>query len=145
MLTPGVMSAHYSIEYRTLFTKFHATVVGQIGATEQLIFIQLGVLACYFAEEGNAMYSKPIPQLQQYNYLWDRVWTYGDLVVVFAFVTGVHFNLENMIRGFWNADRKCYALISALPYAQFFIMLFVSSYSRWWKIYPLVFIVACGL
>ena len=39
MITPGVMSAHYSIEYRTHFTKMHQTVIGVIGATEQLIII----------------------------------------------------------------------------------------------------------
>ena len=33
-LTPGVMSAHYSIEYRTHFTGVHTLVVGFIGATE---------------------------------------------------------------------------------------------------------------
>ena len=39
LIVPGVMSAHFSIEYRTHFTNFHNTVVGFIGATEQLIFI----------------------------------------------------------------------------------------------------------
>ena len=34
MITPGVMSAHYSIEYRTHFTHMHQTVIGFIGATE---------------------------------------------------------------------------------------------------------------
>ncbi len=34
LLTPGVMSAHYSIEYRTHFTKVDQTVIGLIGATE---------------------------------------------------------------------------------------------------------------
>jgi len=34
MITPGVMSAHYSIEYRTHFTHMHQTVIGVIGATE---------------------------------------------------------------------------------------------------------------
>ena len=38
-VTPGVMSAHYSIEYRTHFTGMHQTVIGAIGATEQLLFI----------------------------------------------------------------------------------------------------------
>jgi len=34
LITPGVMSAHYSIEYRTHFTNWHITTVGNIGATE---------------------------------------------------------------------------------------------------------------
>ena len=52
MIMPGVLSAHYSIEYRTHFTNFHSTVVGLIGATEQLIFIQIGLLTPLFFEEG---------------------------------------------------------------------------------------------
>ena len=32
--TPGVMSMHFSVEYRTHFTNFHQLVVGGIGATE---------------------------------------------------------------------------------------------------------------
>ena len=39
LITPGVMSAHYSIEYRTHFTNWHITTVGAIGATEQLFFV----------------------------------------------------------------------------------------------------------
>ena len=55
-LVPGIMSAHYSIEYRTHFTNFHNTVVGFIGATEQLIFIQFGTLLCFFLAESNEFY-----------------------------------------------------------------------------------------
>ena len=39
LMTPGVMSAHYSIEYHTHFTKMHLTVIGFVGATEQLLMI----------------------------------------------------------------------------------------------------------
>jgi len=52
-LTPGVMSAHYSIEYRTHFTNFHSTVVGAIGATEQLLFLQIAILACAIPASSN--------------------------------------------------------------------------------------------
>jgi len=37
--TPGVMSAHFLVEYRTHFTNFHQLVIGGIGATEQLCLI----------------------------------------------------------------------------------------------------------
>ena len=47
-IAPGCFSAHYSIEYRTHFTHFHATQVGMIGATEQLILVELGLLYCWF-------------------------------------------------------------------------------------------------
>ena len=57
MLTPGVMSAHYSIEYRTHFTNFHQTVSGFIGATEQLLVVQAGTLAMYFYPTSNEMFA----------------------------------------------------------------------------------------
>ena len=53
LITPGVMSAHYSIEYRTHFTNWHITTVGAIGATEQLFFVQLGTLYAAFSEKSN--------------------------------------------------------------------------------------------
>ena len=55
LIAPGVMSAHYSIEYRTHFTNFHSTVVGAIGATEQLLFVQIATLVCYFAPSSNGV------------------------------------------------------------------------------------------
>lgn len=39
MCAPASFSAHYTIEYRCHFTKFHAFHVGNIGATEQLLLI----------------------------------------------------------------------------------------------------------
>jgi hypothetical protein len=47
------MSAHYSIEYRTHFTHMHQTVIGYIGATEQLFFVMGPTLACCFFAESN--------------------------------------------------------------------------------------------
>ena len=52
-ITPGVMSAHYSIEYRTHFTKWHITTIGAIGATEQLFFIQIAHLWITWSERTN--------------------------------------------------------------------------------------------
>jgi len=61
LITPGVMSAHYSIEYRTHFTNWHITTVGSIGATEQLLFIQLGTLYCWWSAESNFAVQAPMP------------------------------------------------------------------------------------
>ena len=60
LIIPGVMSAHFSIEFRTHFTNFHNTVVGFIGATEQLIFIQFGTLLPLFLKDSNTIYSWPL-------------------------------------------------------------------------------------
>jgi hypothetical protein len=52
-ITPGVMAAHYSIEYRTHFTGMHTTVVGFIGATEQLLIVMFVTLSCaYLSANG---------------------------------------------------------------------------------------------
>ena len=59
-IAPGCFSAHFSIEYRTHFTHFHATQVGMIGATEQLILVELGHLAAYFALNSNDYFQTPI-------------------------------------------------------------------------------------
>ena len=41
------------------------------------------------------------PYLEGNNFLGLGPWTWGKLVIAFAFVTGVHFNSENIIRGIW--------------------------------------------
>jgi phosphatidylglycerophosphate synthase len=56
LLAPCVFSAHYSIEYRMHFTKFHAYHVSNIGATEQLIVVELAHLIPYFSEQSNEWY-----------------------------------------------------------------------------------------
>lgn len=137
-ITPGVMSAHYSIEYRTHFTKWHMTVVGLIGATEQLIFVQSGMLFAFFAEKANAVLEE---EIDVGGFTFDG----KQFLIFFSLVTGVHFNLENMYHGFVAAENKKYALICCLPYAQFFGMLFISSYSQFFKQYVFWFVVVNGL
>ena len=41
----------------------------------------------------------------------------GDIVLSFAFVTGIHFNVENVYASFRSADDTMYALGCLLPYA----------------------------
>jgi hypothetical protein len=69
----------------------------------------------------------------------------GDIVVFFALVSGVHFNLHNIISAFLETDTKGYGLMAMLPYAQFFGMLIVSSYSRFWTQFVFFFVVNAGL
>ena len=141
MITPGVMSAHYSIEYRTHFTHMHQTVIGFIGATEQLLFVQAGTLACYFYPKSNEMMADikfAVPGTDGYEI------TLGDIVVIFSFLTGVHYNIENILVSFCKAKDKGYALGCTLPYIQFFIMMYASSYSALFKDYPAYFLVLNG-
>ena len=70
--------------------------------------------------------------------------SWADIVTLFAFVTGIHFNLTNLITAFLAAEDKAYALGCLLPYAQFLCMMFFSSYSSLFKDYPAYFIILCG-
>jgi len=122
LLTPGVMSAHYSIEFRTHFTHMHQTVIGFIGATEQLFFIQFAHLLCSFYSNQILFAKVTIPGL-------DYETTVHALVIFFAFSTGLHYNLENIFVSLVHAKDKAYASGCLVPYAQFFTMMFASSYS----------------
>jgi len=110
-LTPGVMSAHYSIEYRTHFTGVHTLVVGFIGATEQLCIVMGVTLWCAIATGTNSFFLNSIT-LPLINYNTN----YRDVVIFFSCVSGIHYNLENIIRAFIEAKNKKYALGCLLPY-----------------------------
>ena len=115
-------------------------MIGFIGATEQLLFIQIGTLYCFFIKQSNALYAgKYIVPGTEYEM------TYADTVVVFAFLTGIHYNLENILTSFFAAEDKKYALCCMVPYAQFFVMLFASSYSSYFETYPAYFLILCGM
>ena len=139
LLVPGVMSAHYSIEYRTHFTKMHQTVIGFIGATEQLVFVQVPTVAAFFFADSNAYLDVlvPLPYLEKEVAL-------KDIIILFAFLSGLHYNIENILVSFCKAENKGYALGCVIPYAQFFLMLYCSSYSALWSQYPCYFLITCG-
>lgn len=82
-ITPGVMAAHYSIEYRTHFTGVHYTVVGMIGATEQLCILMTVTLVTLFHPLNNdfCKQSVVIPY-------FDYETTYGTLILVFVGTSG---------------------------------------------------------
>ena len=69
----------------------------------------------------------------------------ADTVVLFAAITGFHYNLTNLISGLKESSNKMYALGCMIPYAQFFMMLYTSSFSRFWSKYPYYFLVMNGL
>ena len=139
-ITPGVMAAHYSIEYRTHFTGVHYTVVGMIGATEQLCIFMTATLFCVFhpLNNGFCQQSVVIPY-------FDYTTTYGDLIWVFVGSSGYHWTTENFVRGFLAAKDKTYAVKILIPYFQFLIMMYISSYSRFYGTHTFCFIAINGL
>ena len=102
----------------------HQTVIGFIGATEQLLFVQAGTLACYFYPKSNEMFALTFT-VPGTGYEISG----GDFVIIFSFLTGVHYNIENILVSFCKAKEKGYALGCTIPYIQFFIMMYASSYS----------------
>lgn len=115
LITPGVMSAHYSIEYRTHFTNWHITTVGSIGATEQLLFIQLGTLYCWWNEQSNFAVQEPMPL--PFDLPFEYQPTIADIIIFFAAATGIHYNLTNLYYGYKQAENKLYAIGCMIPYA----------------------------
>ena len=71
--------------------------------------------------------------------------TIADAVTVFAALSGFHYNLTNLFAGLSAAQDKIYAIGCMLPYAQFFLMLYCSSVSRFWPQYPYYFLCMNGL
>lgn len=103
------------------------------------MFVQAGTLACFFVADSNEFFARKytVPSIEYET-------TIGDTVIFFAFVTGIHYNCENIIRSFLMAENKKYALGCLVPYAQFFMMMYASSYSQLFAAYPVYFIILCG-
>lgn len=70
--------------------------------------------------------------------------TVRELVFIFALLTGCHYNLENIFVAVMHSKDKAYALGCLLPYAQFFAMMFASSYSQLYADYTVYFVILCG-
>lgn len=71
--------------------------------------------------------------------------TMRDIVVWGSLISGVHYNLENLVYGYLAAKDKSYAIKCMIPYAQFFMMLWSSQWSRFWDMHALRFVVIAGL
>lgn len=114
LLNMSLLTAHFSIEYRTHFTNFHSTVVGNLGATELLITVQVGILIPAFFAETNTWYRTPLQLPFEQPFLKNPV--YADCFNVFSLLAGLNYQLTNFIVGFANAKDKVYALKALVPY-----------------------------
>ena len=65
-------------------------------------------------------------------------------MILLSFFTGVNYNLENILVGIHAAKDKRYALGCTVPYIQYFVMMYASSYSALFKDYPAYFLVLNG-
>jgi hypothetical protein len=138
-MTPGVMSAHYLVEYRTHFTNYHQLVILGVGATEQLCLIMSICSVALFFPDSTGCYTHELFSVAGYPIRGI------ELIVVIAFSSGFHYNAENMYYGWQEAKDKAYATKCLLPYLQFFAMMVASSYSRFYQARSMRFIILCGL
>jgi len=69
-------------------------------------------LACFFFVNSNEIYATKITVPGMDFEVEAR-----DIFIGFAFITGIHFNLENIYVGIRRAENKLYALGCLLPYA----------------------------
>lgn len=71
--------------------------------------------------------------------------TIGDIIILFAFSTGVHYNLTNFYEGMKASPNKGQAALRLIPYIQFFCMVYLSSFSQFWTKYTLMFVLINGV
>ena len=94
-----------------------------IGATEQLCIIMTFTLLCGIYSNEVILFSTVTVPFIGYETNW------RDVIVTFACLSGVHYNLENIIVSLMATKEKGYALGCLLPYALFFAMMYTSSLS----------------
>lgn len=92
-------------------------MINGIGSTEQICIVMSVTMIAYFHPEGNGAFLVELPVIGI---------TGRDIVVWGSFLSGFHYNLENLVYGYLGAKDKVYAVKCLLPYAQFVIMLWCS-------------------
>jgi hypothetical protein len=65
--------------------------------------------------------------------------------MVFSFVTGAVYNFTNIYHGFAGAKRKSAAAKALLPYLQLYLLIYLSSFSRFFQSSVLLFFAGLGL
>jgi hypothetical protein len=71
--------------------------------------------------------------------------TPGELVMWFSFTTGVYYNLQNIIAGFWGAKSKVRAFQCLIPYIQIYVLIYITSFSQFYEKAALLFFAGLGL
>lgn len=109
LMLPATFTPHYTIEYRKHFTDFHVTVVGFMGATESLLLMELFHITSYFSPLANDLHHLPFEVLGYKT-------TSSQIIMIFSFVSGIYYNLNNIVAGFIGAKDKTRAVKALIPY-----------------------------
>jgi hypothetical protein len=137
-MAPPVMATHYGIEYNSHFTNCHITAIGLIGATEQLLIQQGFILATATFEDTNDHYQGVVFTAM------GRDFTFAEILIIGSSLAGINFEINQYWGGFSNAVSKLYALQVFLPYCMFYMMLYGSTYSRFWSTHVFFFLHMTG-
>lgn len=69
----------------------------------------------------------------------------AHLILYFTFLTGFHYNVENIYYGFMGAKDKSYALKCLVPYIQIYVLVVLTSYSQFFNTAAFLFLAAIGI
>lgn len=108
-MLPATFTPHYTIEYRKHFTDFHVTVVGFMGATESLLIMEFFHLTSFISPLANNLHHQEFVVLGYTT-------TSSQLIMIFSFITGIYYNLNNIAAGFIGAKDKTKAVKALIPY-----------------------------
>ena len=71
--------------------------------------------------------------------------TPNDMVCLFVFLSGAHYNLTNIYEGIAGAKSKVDALKKLFPYIQIYVLAYLTSYSQFFQTAVLLFFGGLGL
>lgn len=70
---------------------------------------------------------------------------YGDIVVLFSFLSGTHYNVENIYYGIKGATSKRKAFMCLSPYLTIYVLVYLTSYSQFFVKGVYLFMAGIGL
>lgn len=65
--------------------------------------------------------------------------------MIFSFVSGIYYNIDNLIHGYIGAQDKTRALKCLVPYVQVYLLIWLGTYSRFYEQATLLFFAGLGL
>jgi hypothetical protein len=67
------------------------------------------------------------------------------LIAMFSFLTGIYYNLDNIVQGYLGAKDKSKAFQCLVPYIQVYVLIYLMSFSRFYYSSSLLFFAGLGL
>lgn len=141
---------HYTIEYRSHFTNFHATVSNgagglQIGQTECFIIMIFYQLFAVFCPDRTKNIGEEIDIKGMTGFEPPFKLRYNMVIALSTFYLSFQYVTTNFYLGYKGSKDKMYAILLMWPFFQFIILMFLaSSFSQFWEKYNVLFMVGFG-